>query len=340
MRVWSGQAITEDMRAEAVVFTGRNQVEFREVTCPDPGPDSIVVRVTHSWISNGTEGSFLRGERTSGDVPWRPGDRHPFPDVAGYQKVGIVQQVGANITNYQVGQTVFSTVAPVEGMFSARGGHISPSVAAPEAVWALPADRDPVPFSGLVLTQVGYNCGARAPLHPGDPAVVIGDGMVGQWAAQTLAWRGAQVTLVGRHPDRLERWPGARINEREQDWSRAVRTRFPDGLQVVVDTVGSVAALEAATPLMRRFGHVVSAGFYGVNDRMALQPPRHGELSVDLVAGWTRERMDKTLDLVTRGVLTTEPLITHRFPVRQAAAAWDLLRARRENVLGVVLEWT
>ena len=48
---------------KAVVFTAPNQVEVQPVTCGDPGPGDAVIRVTHSWISNGTEGSYLRGER-------------------------------------------------------------------------------------------------------------------------------------------------------------------------------------------------------------------------------------------------------------------------------------
>ena len=46
------------MQAKAVVFPAPNEVEFRSVDCPEPGPGDVVVRVTHSCISNGTEGSF------------------------------------------------------------------------------------------------------------------------------------------------------------------------------------------------------------------------------------------------------------------------------------------
>ena len=70
----------------------------------------------------------------------------------------------------------------------------------------LPAGLDPVAYAGLVLTQVGFNCGSRSPVTPGSTAVVIGDGLVGQWAGQTLVQRGARVVMVGRHPDRLARF--------------------------------------------------------------------------------------------------------------------------------------
>ncbi|MCB1122479.1 MAG: zinc-binding dehydrogenase, partial [Verrucomicrobiae bacterium] len=115
--------------------------------------------------------------------------------------------------------------------------------------------------------------------------------------------------------------------------------RFPDGVQVGVDTVGSIGVMQQLEQTMRRFGHLVSAGFYGANDCLALQPPRYKELSIDLVSGATPERLETTMQLVAEGVLVTLPLITHRFPVADAAKAWELIESKREPVLGVILEW-
>lgn len=331
------------MKAEAVVFTAPNTVEFQTVNCPDPGPEDIVVRLTHSWISNGTEGSFLRGERIAGDTPYREGGAWPFPIVVGYQRVGVVEWVGADVNDLEAGETVFSTHGRIDGFFQDRGGQCSPSVCRRENIWKLPPDTDPLAFSGLVLTQVGYNCGMRPPVEIGDAAVVVGDGLVGQWAAQTLAWRGARVALVGRHEDRLDKFdPGHgryRVNATHQDWRAEVARLFPGGVQVAVDTVGSIDLLEEFQEFMVRYGHLVSAGFYGTQDSLPLQPPRHKELSVDLVAGWSPQRMDRTLELVAAGHLQTLPLITHRFPAARAAEAWRLIESKSEPVMGVILEW-
>ena len=81
----------------------------------------------------------------------------------------------------------------VEGMYRERAGQISPSIGGRDGIWKLPGGLDPLAFSGLVLTQVGYNVGTRPRIEIGDGAIVIGDGLVGQWSAQTLAWRGARV---------------------------------------------------------------------------------------------------------------------------------------------------
>ncbi len=332
------------MDAHAVVFRAPGVVEFAPVTCPDPGPGDAVIRVTQSWISNGTEGSYLRGERVAGDTPWRPGDPAPFPVVPGYQKIGVVEWVGEAVEDLSVGETVFAAMGKVEGMFHGMGGHVSPSVSPRNQIWKLPeTGPEPLAYAGLVLTQVGYNCGMRAPVSVGDSALVLGDGMVGNWAAQTLAWRGANVVLVGRHAERLSLFrpgPGRRrVNAAETDWTAAARDCSPAGFQVVVDTVGSIDALEAILPQLRRFGHIVSAGFYGTADRLALQPLRAYEASVDLVSGWTGPRMDAALHLIANGTLETLPLITHRFPAARAAEAWDLITSKREPVLGVILEW-
>lgn len=331
------------MQSTAVVFTAPRAAKIRTVQCPEPGPGDVVVRITHSWISNGTEGSYFRGERSDGDTPYREGDPLPFPVVAGYQKIGVVETVGANVTDLEVGEVVFATIGLVEGMHHEYAGHVSPSVCPREEVFKLPDGAEPLAFAGLVLAQVGYNTGTRPPVEGGDVAVVVGDGLVGQWTAQTLSSRGAEVVLVGRHDDRLAHfadWPRARIiNAKEQDWVEVVRERFPDGVHVGVDTVGSLGVMGELQVVVRRFGHLVSAGFYGPDDRLALQPPRYKELSIHLVSGWTRERLEAALQAVADGRLETLPLITHHFPVERAAEAWDLIESKREPVLGVILDW-
>lgn len=331
------------MQAQAAVAVEVGRVAFQTVSVPDPGPDDVVVRVTHSWISNGTEGSFVRGERIAGDTPRAESDPLPFPHVPGYQKVGIVEQAGEAVTELRPGDVVFATVSRVDGMFYPAGGHVSPAVTHRSQVWKLPPGVAPEAVSGLVLTQVGYNVGMRPAVSEGDAAIVIGDGMVGHWAAQTLRHRGARVLLLGRHDERLALFAagdGDRIvNGAQEDALAAARGWASEGVQVVADTVGSIPTIEALYPVLRRGGHISSAGFYGSHGQIDIQKMRDRELTLHAPAGWTRPRMDATLDLLARGILTTQHLITHRLPAREAGAAFDLILSRREPVLGVVLDW-
>jgi len=331
------------MKANAVVFTAPNRVEFRPVDCPEPGPEDVVIEVKHSWISNGTEGSFLRGERTAGDTAWRPGDPLPFPIIAGYQKVGRIVHAGRDVPDFAVGDWVFAVMSQVEGMFDRHAGHVSPSVCNRRFVHRLPDGVDPLAYSGLVLTQVGYNCGMRPRLEPGQLAVVIGDGLVGQWAGQTLKARGAKVVMTGRHESRLAAFRagdwGTTLLVPQGSGASEVRNLDAGPVHVLVDTVGRTAFYDDYLPLMAHGGTIVSAGFYGTADAIEIQRYRFRELAFDLVAGLTRERLDATIAWIHAGRLDTLGLITHRFPVERAADAWRLIESKSEHVLGVVLDW-
>jgi threonine dehydrogenase-like Zn-dependent dehydrogenase len=225
-------------------------------------------------------------------------------------------------------------------MFSPLGGHVSPSVTPLTHLWHVPAG-DLAAYSGLVLTQVGYNCGSR-PVSTQGGAVVIGDGLVGHWAAQYLSARGARVLLVGRHDSRLAKFHGTgrhTVNSSQEDWIAVVRELFPSGASVMVDTAGDTGLPGQFARLAARNGEFVSAGFYGLNDTISLQSLRVNEISIHAVSGWEKKRMDATVEYIRAGVLETMPLVTHRFPAERAASAWDAINGDRENVLGVLLDW-
>jgi 2-desacetyl-2-hydroxyethyl bacteriochlorophyllide A dehydrogenase len=331
------------MHAHAAVAVAPWKVEYLPVAVPEPGDEDVVIRVTHSWISNGTEGSFVRGERIGGDTPRKETDPLPFPHVPGYQKVGIVEGVGSAVTVFGVGDTVFATVSKVSGMFYPTGGHVSPAVTHQSQVWKLPDGLEPEAASGLVLTQVGYNVGIRPEIRPGDPCLVIGDGMVGHWSAQTLQHRGARVMLLGKHDERLKLFrthPGDRtLNIGAGSVEVAIREWAPEGVQLAADTVGDIPFLELLYPTMRRFSHISSAGFYGQHGKIDIQKMRDREMTLHAPAGWTKDRMYATLELLSQGALETLHLITHRMPASRSGEAFDLILNRRAGVLGVVLEW-
>lgn len=327
------------MHAEAVVFTDVRQVSYMKVEVPEPGPEDVVIDLEYSWISNGTESSFLYGERVSGEQVTRPDDILPFPQVAGYQKVGIVRSVGAQVKGLAIGDRVFASVSNIHGMAFDTGGHINPSVTHESQVWKLPEGADPIAYSGMVLTQVGYNCGIRPTVSPGDIAVVIGDGMVGQWAAQTLAHRGANVTVLGRHDQRLALLPSTIHSYNLKQNALADWIGDRSDIAVVVDTVGAMNTFRELKPAMKLNSHLVSAGFLGDTGMVDIQELRAQEITLHSPSGWTTQRMDDTLIGIRDGWLQTSPLITHRFKAEDAKQAWQMIMDKSEFFLGVILEW-
>ncbi|MCC7495371.1 MAG: zinc-binding dehydrogenase [Fimbriimonadaceae bacterium] len=330
------------MKTWAVLFPRANEVRFERVEVPPMGDDEVVVESTWSWISNGTEGSFLRGERADGETPASPQRPAPFPIVAGYQRVGTVVAAGA-ASGYQPGEVVFATMTRLDGLAVGAGGQVHCGPVHRDQVFRLPADGPPPEaYAGLVLTQVGWNCGTFPTVTAGDAAVVIGDGLVGQWSAQTLQQRGARVLLLGRHDSRLARLAqraGDRaVNTHREDAVAAVTAWAGQQVQAVVDTVGTNDLLLALFWQLRRRGHLVSAGYLGERGAFDIQELRKREASLHAPSGWTRERLEETLAWVHSGRLTTLDLVTHRFPAAAAAAAWEAINTDRDT-LGVLLDW-
>lgn len=328
------------MKGLAVVATAPWQVELREVPLPTPGPEDVVVRVHYSWISNGTEGSFIRGERIAGDIPWRAGDPLPFPHVPGYQKVGVAEWVGRDVTHVTPGDQVFASISRVYGQFFDFAGHVSPAVTHRSQVWRL-GRQNPIAASGAVLTQVGLNTGMRAPTDAGERAVVIGDGLVGHWTAQTLKSRGCRVLLVGKHPERtalFDAGAGDAITL-ETDVLAAVQEWASEPVSILAHTAGSLETVRQLLPTLRHGGHVVTAGFVGTEGCLDVQAMRDQELTVHAVSGWNYARMEATLAMIAEGRLEALRLITHRFPVHCAPEAYGMILRRTEPHLGVVLHW-
>jgi 2-desacetyl-2-hydroxyethyl bacteriochlorophyllide A dehydrogenase len=333
------------MKTKAVIFTGQNQVEFGDVETPDPGPNDVVVRTTHSWISNGTEGSFLRKERYDGVTPWQQFMPEPYPMVAGYQKVGIVEWIGADVKGFRPGQSVFATITKVKQMHLGFGGHMAAGPCDANEVFALPEGLDPVAYSGLVLTQVGYNSGTRPAVQPGTRAMVVGDGMVGQWAAQTLQNRGAKVLLCGRRPNRLALFEAREgdlaLNGHDADWFARALEWAGGAFEIVVDTVGNEVNFDLNLKLIAHLAHDshwVTTGHEGFKAWMDLKQFIYHETTVHTPCGWTRQRLEATLGLIAAGKLKTLPLITDHLPAAEAREAWRRISENKQT-LGVILDW-
>jgi 2-desacetyl-2-hydroxyethyl bacteriochlorophyllide A dehydrogenase len=329
--------------ALAIVSVAPNRVEFQEVSVPDPGPEDVVVTTLHSMISNGTERSVLAGERGYGRASGDP-KAPPFPQVGGYQKVGIAETVGRNVHGVAPGDWVFATLGRIAFREFPMAGHVSVSVTNQRDVLRLPPGLDPVAASGLVLTQVGYNHGSRPPVSEGTRAIVVGDGLVGLWTAETLQARGAAVLLIGRHDERLRTFEtrgGSRTaNERHADVDRVVQEWSPGGAPIVVDTLTTTDALHASLRFLAHDGHIVAGGYY-VEGHNLIDYIRLASREATLYApgGWMRPRLERALELIVKGDLRVLDKITHRWPIERATEAYDLLIRKQEPFLGMVIDW-
>ena len=327
------------MRCAALTFPGVNEIAIGEVELPDLGAQDVLIRTEYSFVSTGTERWTLEGRMG------RRQDGTSFPLVPGYQKVGRVEAVGPEVTRFEPGQRVLMTKGRIRSGGSAQwGGHMQYSLESESEVYALPDEVPSTAAAALVVLQVGWNNARRPSLSPGDLALVIGDGIIGQFTAQALRARGAEVWLAGRHCMRLDlglQWSADRVLDvGKENLLKAVRCAHPAGIGIVVETVCRPGDTPLYVEMLKRRGQLVVAAYHPENNWVDLAPAQDKEITCHTTGGWNRRRMEAALTALADGAFHVAPLITHQVDWDAAPAAYErLVRDKSEDALGIVIRW-
>lgn len=329
-------------KSEAVVFTEPGQVAIQEFKFPEPGPEDVLVEVEYSSISVGTERWALHGKLREPGKPLMT----PFPHVAGYQAAGIVKEIGEKVTLLKPGDRVFTAWTRIAKGWpgSSWGGHVHHHLDNQKNLLKLPDHVSTLQAAGLLLAQVGYNGATRPKVKKGDAVIVIGDGLVGQYAAQVFRHRGAHVILSGRHPNRLElarKYSADEVvNSRTEDFPAWVRRKYPQGVPVVAETASQIALVRMAIDLLEYSGQLVLLGYYPEGEcLMDIHWVRERETTVYCPNSSTADRLRGTLDLLAQGAMHLQELVTHTFPFREAPKAYKLIEEKSADFLGIILDW-
>jgi threonine dehydrogenase-like Zn-dependent dehydrogenase len=189
----------------------------------------------------------------------------------------------------------------------------------------------------------------------GDEVAVVGLGLVGNLAAQVLRVAGMRVHAIDLSETRREL-------ARRCGIPRVEGPGVPDDLRrrhrLVVEASGAAPALVTAVRLAADGGEVVMVGApWGGETNSVPTGSLMGEiflrfltvrsgsewripvLPAPLAEGSIQHNTITALDWLASRRLRVGPLITHRLPAEQAAQAYDGLRERPDEFLGVVLTW-
>ena len=328
------------MKTSAVVFTGPGQVDFVEIEMPPPGRDEVQVRTTYSTVSVGTEGWVFQNRFT-----WMAGGT-PYPCVPGYQRAGVVESVGNDVTGWRAGDRVMATSGAWMGPVSPTwGSHVAVANTKAAEIYRIPDGADEIDASGAVVAQVGYNAAYRASLQPGDWVVVYGDGLIGQCVAQAARSRGARVILVGHRPERLRlaaaHSADATLNSHDEDVpTRVMALTSGRPVTAILDSVQKEDAQMQYMPLLEHGrGQVVYCGFTAGTSWADMGELQKRELTAHFISGWDRRRMEATLQLMAEGRMRLRPLITHQVACMRAPEMYRMMLAANEPFLGITLNW-
>ncbi|MBI1333155.1 MAG: zinc-binding dehydrogenase [Armatimonadetes bacterium] len=323
--------------AFGIVFQGKGLVELQEFKLGDLGANQIHLQTRTSLISTGTEGICL-------NRLFDPGTHFDrwvkYPFRTGYCVVADVVAVGPDVTDFKVGDRVFTRVthASEHIVDTTRVVKIPDAISDEEAQWS-------------ALAMIGSMILDAGDIRLQDDVAVVGAGPVGQMACRWLLAAGCKVTICDTVAMRLGMAELAGVTNpmlgTVEEFGPHVEQVFGAKPRVVVDCTGFASVMEKALAIPRNFGTVILLGDTGTPAGQHLTPDVltrgvrvHGCHISHETADWHETRIiPKFYDLVQAGRFSVQGLNTHRFLPTDAVEAYKLNTERRAETMGVWFDW-
>ena len=338
---------------QVVYFTGPRELDVRTEGVSEPGPGETLVRTTVSAISPGTELLVYRGdaptEMTADATIDALSGTFDFPLRYGYATAGTVVAVGRNVSDDLLGESVFA--------FQPHASHF---LASPDDLLRIPADCSPEEAVFLPNVETAVNLVLDGSPRIGEQAVVFGQGLIGLLTTGLLSKTAlSDLVTLDCYPNRRElaREMGADrcLDATDGDAIEAVESALsqpntPAGADVTYELSGNPNALDDAISVTGYDGRVLVGSWYGDKrtdlnlggsfhrSRIDISSTQVSTLDPELQGRWSTERR---LAVAWRRLadLGVGNLITHRFPVEDAAAGYELLDERPNEALAVLLTY-
>lgn len=309
------------MQTTAVTLKGPKDLGLSTLEVKAPQPTDLVVRVTHSGISTGTEKLFWTGE-----MPPFPGMGYPL--VPGYEAAGEVVEAGS-ATHFKPGDRVFVPGANCyEGAFGLFGAASSLLVSDASRVTKIDAGLG---AEGALLALAATARHAIAGPGKMVPDLIVGHGVLGRLLARLTIAAGAPAPTVWEtNPDRHAGAEGYQVMTPEADGRRDYGS--------IYDASGSVSVLPDLIGRLVKGGEIVLAGFYSDPISFAFPPAFMKEARFRIAAEWTADDLCATRALVEAGALSLSGLITHTAQAADASQAYKTAFSDAD-CLKMILDW-
>ena len=323
-------------------YVGNRTIDTVDTEPTPPAAHEVQIAVSYTGLC-GTDLHILHGNMDA---------RVSTPLVFGHEMSGTIAALGAEVTGWAVGDAV--TVMPLDWDGTcpaclAGNQHIcqnlnfigidSPGSLQP--YWNVPAEVLVALPAGLRLdhaalvepTAVAVHDVRRADLQPGQKAVVIGGGPIGVLIASVARQFGGDVVVIELDPARraqIEALGFTTIDPRETnqvdwvtEWSNGA------GADVVFEVSGAAAAVLGATDLAKVRGTIVVVAIHPAPREINLQRVFWRELSILGARVYQRTDFEKAVELLHRGVIPADLLITRIVALSETQAAFADLEAGR-----------
>ena len=343
----------------AAVYRGPGILQVEDVPVPEVARGEMLVRVDACGVCGTDIKKIQRGLLSA-------------PRIFGHEIAGTVARLGPGVTRFREGDRVaLHHHVPCRDCFFCRAGAYAQCAAYKrngttagfepagggfaEYVKAMDwiVERGAIPIPAGVATEVAafvepvntcLKAVRKARIRQGETVLVVGQGAIGLLLTQLCGWAGAEVLASDTLPDRLDasrRLGASNALPASADVAREVRALTGGrGADCVFLAALGQAPFTQAVDATRPGGRIMVFAATSPGEMASLDLGALCAAEKELLTSYSAsvEVQDLAAQLVFSREIRVEELITHRFPLAEAARAVEVASRPAPGVLKVVLQ--
>ncbi|MDR0885034.1 MAG: NAD(P)-dependent alcohol dehydrogenase [Clostridiales Family XIII bacterium] len=343
-------------KMKVALMEGIGEMGFTERDIPTPKEDEVLVKLEYVGICGSDVHYYETG--AIGDFVVEP------PFVLGHEAAGTVVEVGANVTNLEVGDrvalepgktcgecefcktgrynlcpdVVFFATPPVDGVFQEYVAHEA------GLCFKLPDNVSTLEGALIEPLAVGFHAAKQGGAEAGQTAVVMGAGCIG--LVSLLALKALGVTKVyvvdiieKRLEKALELGADGVINGRDQDAVEEIlKLTDGKGTDLAIETAGSEFTATQAIHMAKKGSTIVLVGY-----------SNSGEMTLPISIALNKELTFKTIfryrhiyplaiEAVSSGKVDIKGIVTDYFKLDDVQKGMDYSINNKADIVKAVIE--
>lgn len=343
---------------KAIVLSGIREFEIRDIPVPAVKKDTdVLLKIEAAGVCGSDVHYYSRGCIGSDSVQ--------YPFIIGHECAATVKDVGGAVSRVNAGDRVVVEPAiscnvcdqcmagrkntcrnlKFLGYPGQVEGCLCEYIVMPEANCF--AYSENLTAGQVVLCEplaIALYAVKQSGLKEDDSCAILGAGPIGLSCLLAAIYKGAGRCFVTEKVD--ERIKAAESNGAEwvgsperENIVKEILKRSPEGLDVVFECAGQQETIDEAIEILKPGGKMM---IIGIPETESVSFPIHRMRRKEISIVNVRRQNNCTqaaIDLIAKGSIDVDFMLTHRFRPEQAAKAFDMAASYRDGVIKAVIEF-
>jgi len=344
---------------KALMLFNKGNLQLVDVEKPSIEDNKVLIKIAYSSIC-GSDLALIEGSGPN----WTK-----LPVIPGHEFSGIINEVGGNVNNVQIGDKVivdnyincnscyyckkgeyFYCDNHSEPGFSQNGGFAEYCLLPSANVVKIPKGLSLKNAAIAEPTANALKACNIAEIKKREIVLILGCGPIGLIVAMICKSMGARVIVLGRG-ERLKRFKGFNfeclIDTNKENWVEVIKENYGHytqnwGLEAIdkfIDATQTGTLIYDSIKLLKRKGKGILIGLSKNDD--ALFVPRNDIVikGIKLIGSTSGQGyFYEALSYLLAGDVDAEKIITHIFPLKDALSAFEVCKKRIEGAMKVVIK--